>query len=240
MDRDDLKTLLREILSKGLLVDLVDAITARALAAHTMIRDHAHLDPKRARQVEGRVRFPMQEHSFHHVCLLHGGIELNLDTLPGTNLKVFQPFMRFNNAKHGVILGFAAISDPSMLPTKNLSRGAGVSLNYHVQDRLDLYGDGPKVGDIFVLFLAARDRWLAGAVKEIAVGVIDAAYEEYLYYETIEDFIASYTDPSSADEADPVPQTGLVTLKKQVTPFKAPESEKTDDEAGDSDETSKG
>lgn len=223
MHEAKLKKMMQDTLSKGLLLDLVDAISARALSAHTMIRDHAELDPRRSRQVEGRVRFPMQEQSFQKVCLAYGGYELTTDVLPGTNLKVYQPFMRFaaDASKNGVVLGFAAMPDPSTLPSKNLSRGAAASLNYFVQDRLDLDGKGSKLGDVFALFLAARDRQQAGMVKEIAVAVVDSSYEEFLFYEDVETFVSSYSDVPPP-ETEKEPDLGL-KLRKSPKPFEAPE-----------------
>lgn len=222
----DLKALLHEVLKKDLILDLVDAVTARALAAHKMIRDHADLDARRARIVEGRVRFPMQEKAFHEVCKKHGGVELDCDVLPGTDLKVFQPFMRFAGEEKSIILGFASIAEPNAVPAKNMSRKAGVSLNFHLQDRLDLDGRSAKQGDIFVLLLSARDRATGGMIREVAIGIVDSAYEQYLHYESIEDFLAGYADLSAPSPADDKHSDGraeqLVKLKKPRGPYVAP------------------
>lgn len=229
MDDAKLKQILKAVLNRDLLLDLDDAVKARALSAHAMIRDYAELDARRSRQVEGRVRFPMQEQSFQRVCLEHGGIELTMDVLPGTDLKVYQPFMRFTNgaAEHGVILGFAAMPDPSTLPTKNLSRGAAATLNYHLQERLDLDGRGPRVGDVYVMFLAARDREHAGMVKEVAIGVVDSAYQEFVLYEDVETFIASYSDEARLIRASEAEDLAL-TLRKTPKTFQPPEDQGVD------------
>jgi hypothetical protein len=226
MDNGELKRLLQAVLDRELLLDLEDAIKARALSAHTMIRDHAELDARRARQVEGRVRFPMQEQSFQKICLSYGGNELTATVIPGTDLKVYQPFMRFSNAdeQHGVILGFAAMPDPKEVPPKNLSRRAAASLNYHVQESLDLDGKGPKLGDVYVMLLAARDRENAGMVRETAVGVVDSAYSEFLFYQDIGLFISDYSSaPTLEPSVDERTEQPLPTLRKNPKPFIPPE-----------------
>ncbi len=125
----------------------------------------------------------MQEQSFQRISLSHGSHEMTATVILGTDLKVYQPFMRFAKPEEGhvVILGFAAMPDPKELPPKNLSRRAAASLNYHVQESLDLDGKRPKLGDVNVMLLAARDRENAGMVKEIAERMVDSAYSEFLF-----------------------------------------------------------
>ncbi|MDW9488221.1 hypothetical protein GYB73_08685 [Sinorhizobium meliloti] len=219
-------------LFKNLLLDLEDRLSACALNAHTMVRDHAGLDPKRSRELEGQARFRMMEKAFQETCEIHGGALLTDGILPLTDLRVFQPFMRLEHSGHGIIFGLAAMPEPGTLPVKNMSRKAGVTLNYYLSPRLDLDGTGPKIGDIFVLFLVARDRERAGKIREFAVGVIDAGYEQYLFYEPLDKYLEGYADePVFA----PLPSSGsgvkspVVSLKKTITPFIPPE------QPGDSD-----
>ncbi|WP_314964137.1 hypothetical protein, partial [Bradyrhizobium cosmicum] len=88
---------------------------------------------------------------------------------------------------------------------------------------------GPKIGDIFAALLVARDRERAGKIEEIAVGVIESNYEGFLYYETLDSFLAGEGDvdpnvqpptPIGPPEAEQ-PQ---VTLKKVVKLFVPPEA----------------
>jgi hypothetical protein len=233
MESEKLRRLIRISLPKQLLLDLVDAVRARALGAHTMIRDHADLDARRSRQVEGRVRFPMQEQSFQQICLDYGGDELTMDVLPGTDLKVYQPFMRFAapGERHGIILGFAAMPDCSTLPTKNLSRGAAASLNYNVELRLDLDGRGPQIGDIYVMFLAAPDRQNAGMVKEVAVAVVDSEYQKFILYEDVNEFISKYSEIKPEETPDTPPsETFGLKLRKQPKRFVPPEDLEADED----------
>jgi hypothetical protein len=221
-----MKTRFPPAMFKNLFWDLEDNLRAAALKAHNMVRDHAGLDIKRSRELEGQARFRMMEKAFQEACELHGGTLLADGIIPRTDQKVFQPFMRFEHEGQGIIFGLAAISEPRSLPAKNMSRKAGVILNYYLSPRLDFDGTGPKIGDIFVLFLVARDRETAGKISEFAIGVIDAGYEQYLFYEPLEKYLEGYADePANA----PLPSSGsgakkqVVSLKKTITPFIPPE-----------------
>ena len=183
---------------KATFLDIEDRCRAEALKAHEMVRDHAGLDTKRSRELEGQARFRMMEKGFQEVCELHGGKLLVDGLIPNTDLKVFQPFMRFENDGQGVILGLAAIPEPNALPVKNKSRLAGVTLNFYLSPRLDLDGTGPKQGDIFIVFLVSRDRERAGRLEEIAVGAISSEYDQYLYYESLEHYVEGF-------EEEPIP-----------------------------------
>jgi hypothetical protein len=206
----------------SLLIDLEDRLRAEALQAHSSIRDNFKLSHKRTRELEGQARFRMMEQGFEDVCGLHGGQLLQGGIVPLTDMKVFQPFMRFEHGGKGFILGLAAMSEPHSLPSKNMSRRAGVTLNYHLSPRLDLEDGGPKIGDIFIMLLVARDRVSAGKIEEIALGVIDSQYENYLFYERLEKYLEGYAD----DPVDPTPVSPLATtvrLKAEITPYKPPE-----------------
>jgi hypothetical protein len=189
-----------------------------------MVRDHAGLDPKRSRELEGQARFRMMEKAFQEACELHGGRLLADGIIPLSDLKIFQPFMRFEHDGRGIIIGLAAMAEPCALPARNKSRKAGATLNYYLSPRLDLDGTGPKIGDIFLLFLVARDREKAGKISEFAVGVIDAGYEQYLFYESLDKYLEGHADEP---ETAPPPSAGtrppIVSLKKEISPFIPPE-----------------
>ena len=217
-------------LFQSLLVDLEDHLRAGALQAHTVIRDGFKLNVKRARGLEGQARFRVIEEAFEKVCALHGGTLLDGGIVPQTDLKVFQPFNRFEHDGQGFILGLAAIPEPEALPIKNMSRRAGVQLNYNLTPRLDFDGTDLKIGDIFILLLVARDRALAGQIEEIAIGVVDSSYESYVYYETLQSFLSGHADaPVSSEPTQTQPTSSAVRLKTGVTPYvppEAPEEEK--------------
>ncbi len=222
---DDIKRRLLGALPRHLVIDLLDMAAARTLQAHELIRDGTDLDGRSARALEGQARFRLMEKGFQTVCGGHGGIALEGGVIPNTDLRFFQPFIRFGGAEPGVVLGLASMPARHELPVKNQSRNAGVSLNYHLTPRLDLDDTGPKPGDIFVLFLVARDPARAGKLEEVAIGIIDAEYASYLFYEPLETFIAGYADGGEGGDAgDGEPPPALVTLKRRRQPYKPPEA----------------
>lgn len=233
---DFIKQRIRTAVSRELLIDLEDRLRAEAVKAMETVRDHTTLDPKRGREAEGQLRFRMMEQGFEHVCALHGGTLLDGGIIPNTDLKIFQPFMRFEKDGKGIILGLAAMPEPKTVPFKNRSRVAGVSMNYHLSPRLDFDESGPKIGDIFVLFLVARSREKAGQIEEVAIGVVDSKYESFLYYEPLGRFLSGSADapPSEPPSGNPPPARS-VSLKPGVKPFVPPEAPpaKEDDDASE-------
>lgn len=232
MTSDEIRARIVGILPRDLLIDLLDAAAARARQAHALIRENTDLTGRSARGLEGQARFRLMEKGFQDACELHGGMRLEGDIIPGTTLRYFQPFMRFGSDASGVLLGLASMPGPRELPVKNRSRLAGVSLNYHLSPRLDLDGDSspPKPGDIFVLFLFARDRSQGGRLEEIAIGVIGADYQGFLAYETVEAFLEIYAPPATGSEATPK-VLPMVALKKTPKAFKPPEQPDPDEAA---------
>lgn len=219
---------LKPLLSKDLVIDLEDRIRAEARKAFEMVRDRSGLDKRRARSLEGQARFRMTEQGFEEVCALHGGHELDGGVMPGTDLKVFQPFMRFEVGGKGVILGLASMSEPKAIPPKNKSRLAGVVLNYNLSPRLNFDGKGAKVGDIFALLLIGRDREKAGQIETIAIGVVNSKYESYLFYEPLDMFLSGHDDlPVSKPDGTTAPTEQpnvIVSLKKHIRRFVPPEA----------------
>lgn len=229
-----IRTGLRWILPRDLLIDLDDAVRAGSLKAYEVIRDHGGLKKKRnARGAEGQLRFRILEEDFEATCALHGGHLLDGGVMPNTDLTVHQPFMRFELEGRGVILALATMPETGLLPVKNKSRVVGVTVNYDLSLRLDFDGTGPKVGDIFAVLLVARDRERAGKIEEIALGVINSNYESFLYYEPLDGFLAGTGEVEPEDRSTPAETLApQVTLKRVVTPFVPPEAPKPDDEEG--------
>ena len=97
--------------------------------------------------------------------------------------------------------------------------------------------DDPKslrANDIFVLFLTARDRNKAGMIEEIAVGVIGADYKDFIFYESLEDFLRGYGEDSEAPNGPDGPDDhgAEVKLRKTRKLFLPPEN-RPDSDAGD-------
>lgn len=232
----DPRRALLEALPKELLLDLEDRLRAEALKAHELVQRELALNAKRSREAEGQIRFRLQEQGYEEVVQLHGGTLITDGVMVGTDLKVFQPFARFAGPEVGIILGFAAMPEPRKVPAKNMSRAAGVTLNVTLQPGLFIDETTPRPTDIFALFLTARDRERAGMIEEIAVGVIGADYKDFIFYESLEAFIAGYGTDSPKIEGETTTEEGgqVVKLRHARRLFIPPES-MPDTDAGDGD-----
>jgi hypothetical protein len=227
-----LKKLLSQFLTRDFILTLEDGLRGEALKAHQIVKDHSGLKcPKRARGGEGQMRFRMMEERFEEICRLHGGFPLESGIIPNTDLKIFQPFMRFEVDGRGIIFGLAAMPEPAALPTKNKSRKAAVSLNYHLEPRFAFDKASPQIGDIFVSLLVARDRERAGHIEEIAIGIINSKHDGFVFYEPLEHFLRDYgsgeTDPVSPPPHQP---SSHVTLKQVSKVYIPPESLRSEPE----------
>ncbi|WP_157946776.1 hypothetical protein [Thalassobius sp. I31.1] len=215
-------------LYRDLIIDLEDRLAGETLKASKMISLHSGLDNRRARALEGQARFRMNEQGFEQVCELHGGTFLPGGLLPNSEIKVHQPFMRFGKQGEGVILGLASMPQPSMLPVKNRSRLAGVSVNWQYSQELDLDGKQPKSGDVFILLLVARDPQHSGKLKELAVGAIDSGYDQFLYYEPIDKFLSGEIAQPTVIKSSIAPSSSQkVRLKTSPKTYIAPEAQTT-------------
>jgi hypothetical protein len=222
MSLPPLVRLLRVALTKDFLLTLEDGLKGEARKARDIVRDHVGLkNRRRARESEGQLRFRMMEERFEEVCQLYGGKLLEGGVIPATDLKVFQPYCRFEVEGQGFIFGLAAMPEPKALPLKNNSRVAAVKINCHLTPGL-FDADGPKMGDVFVLLLVSRDRERAGMIEEVAIGIIDAKYESFLFYEPLGKFISGLESvPIAPTPAPPAPP---IKLKKGFLPYVPPEA----------------
>jgi len=224
MSLSHLTALLRLALPKELLLALEDELKGEARKARDIVRDHVGLKNKRrARESEGQLRFRMMEERFENVLQLNGFKLLDGGVIPTTDLKIFQPFCRVEVEGQGFIIGMAAIPEPKALPIKNRSRGAGVKINCHLTPEL-FASDGPKMGDVFVLLLFSRDRERAGMIEEMAIGIIDAKYESFLFYEPLGKFMSGLDFNPRTSTLPPPHSPPPVKLKKSVAPYVPPES----------------
>lgn len=226
----DIRQVILDALPKDLLLDLEDRLRAEAMKAREVVRKELPLNAKRSREVEGQIRFRLQEQGYEEVVQLHGGHLLVDGVMIGTDLKVFQPFARFIGADVGVILGFASMPEPRMIPPKNMSRAAGVTLNVSLQPSLLLDEKCPKPNDIFALFLTARDRERAGMIEEIAIGVIGSDYKDFVFYQSLDAFLSGYgVEPVESDGPDrpggggPDGGDKVVRLRQVRKPYLPPE-----------------
>lgn len=214
-----------DVLPRDLLLDLTDMGVTKARQAHEIIRDHTTLNGKSARGAEGQIRFRIMEQGFQEICENYGGMLLEGGLIEGSDTRIFQPFMRFSASDNlGVVLGLASMPAKGDLPVKNMSRKAGVELNYSLTPRLPLDEQDPKPGDIFVLFLVARDPAKSGQIEEIAIGMIDSDYQDFLFYEAMEKFVARYAPADNVREnEDKDLAKPLVKLKSRRNLYTPPE-----------------
>lgn len=228
----DIRRAILDALPKDLLIDLEDRLRSEALKANEVVRKELALNSKRSREVEGQIRFRLQEQGYEEVVQLHGGQLLLNGVMLGTDLKIFQPFARFAGAEVGIILGFAAMPEKGKIPPKNMSRTAGVKLNVRLQPSLLDDENSPKPTDIFVLFLTARDKERAGMIEEIAIGVIGSDYKDFVFYESLEKFIGGYamepSTPSGPNAPDHPTGGSHVKLRNTRKPFVPPETQHPD------------
>lgn len=226
---DEIEQRILASLPRELVVDLLDVAVSRAREAFDLVRK-TDLGARSARALEGQARFRLMEKGFQDSCEQHGGVRLDGDVVPGTELRYYQPFMRFGSSEPGVLLGLASMPARSELPTKNRSRLAGVTLNYSLTPYLDLDGKGtsPQPSDVFALLLFARDPTRAGHIDEVALGAINGGYSGYLVYKSIESFLTGYNADATSATEEP---TAQVTLKKVRKAFKAPEAPEADNSA---------
>lgn len=217
---------LRAALPRELLLDLADMTAARSLSAYKLAVDHTDLKGRGARSFEGIARFLLLERGFEDICSYHGGMAIEGGVMPDSDLRFFQPFMRFGGEGPGVVLALASMQSPKELPIQNKSRTAGISLNKHLTPELDLGVSSPKPGDLFVLFLVARDRDRAGMIQEMAIGVIDGKYEAYLRYDVLDELVAGYSSPEVRTDSEPASEESrqsLVRLKRVPAKYVPPE-----------------
>lgn len=227
----DIRKTICAAVPRELLIDLEDRLRAEAYSAYEVVRREFSLNAKRASEAEGQLRFRLQEQGYEEVVKSHNGYLLEGGVMLGTGLKIFQPFARFPGHGVGVILGFASMPEPKKIPSKNMSRAAGVALNVRLQ--LDLLHDekSPKLTDIFVLFLVSRDRQRAGMIEEIAIGVIGADYKDFIFYQSLDAFLQGYGSDGTGGEGSPDPSGGgdmggrVVKLRDTRKAFIPPEKQ---------------
>lgn len=221
----DIRHTILQAIPRDFWLDAEDRLRADTMSAHTVINQNFTLSAKRSGSLVGQARFRLQEQGFEEVVPHHGGIILTSGVLPETDLKFYQPFARFAGPEVGIILGFASMPEKRRLPPKNMSRATGVTLNVRLQASLFDDEDSPKPTDIFVLLLTSRDRNRAGRIEEIAVGAIDSNYNDFIFYESLDDFLSGYeTAPGDPDSPDsPLDGDPIVKLRTTRKPFTPPE-----------------
>lgn len=226
----DLLQILKDHIGLDFLIDLEESLSDQAEKAHQMVVKYSGLEGKRSRALTGQARFRMMEQSFEKVCSNYGGMPLEGSVIPGTHLKVFQPFQRFQINGNGVILGFASTQEPGDLPVKNKSRLAGVRLNLPYQNNLFESWMLPKLGDLFVLLMFSKDRANQGKIQEFALGVIDSGYSHFELRIKTTEYMKELASPDLTDAKSDEPVLEPRLKLKSVAKFVPPEGDLDDDE----------
>lgn len=205
--------------------EIVGQVEALFPAAHKLAKGTG-LIARRARHVEGQYRFAAIEQAFETIGERHGAANLYKMSVPGSDEIVFQPYQRFGP----VVVGFAMQAEPGALPSANRSRMSAVQLNLPLEPTLPFSIEPPEK-TVFVALCASRKRDEPGCVRGIELLVIDSRYDQFLFRQSVTDFMAGYTThtvigsapPSAGVDAAPSVETPkpLVRLKPRPAPVAA-------------------
>jgi hypothetical protein len=184
------------------------------------------LNGSRAARVIGYAAHELTEHRLAALADRFGGLVINGSHFPGTELRSYQVVAHYGR----VLLGRATIADRRELPTRNITRSNGASLNRPFTLKPELPGllPAPAVDSVlYALLLTCRDRRDASKLFEVAIGIIENDFSGFIFYQEIDQFIAGYED----HESKPVRSAAKVEtqpigleLRKGVQPFVAPEN----------------
>ena len=203
------------------------------------------LTGKAAARTVGYATHEITEDRLIQMGVVQGGIVIQGSCFPGTQLRNYQVLVEYGS----IVVGKATIAEVGELPTKNLTRANGVTLNRSYAEQLELPSFSQAVearvdsSDVpmYVTILTCRDRNNLSGLHEVAVAVIDASFESFIFYDEIDSFIAGYD--AASDEGSwatgsveapmqPIP----LQVRKDVKPFvggeeKAEEKEASDDKS---------
>jgi len=181
-----------------------------------------------ALQIAGFGAYAIQNKRLPDLTLLQGGHVIEGQNFPGTELRSYQPICRYGR----VLVGKASIQDPGELPSQNITRANGATVNVKHGSTACFPGFGPKppVEDvIYALLLTCRDRNDPERYTHVAIAVLEPDFSGFIFYESLDTFIAGYGDAgeensgnTGAVAAGPLP--GLA-LKKGVVPFQGTEKQ---------------
>lgn len=226
MSADDVKRIIREDVTKSQLIDIADTLrsTRKTAGQHACAMG---LEGRSASRIAGFGAYELQNKLLPELAVAQGGIVINGENFPGTELRTYQPISRFGR----ILIGKASIPDPGELPTQNLTRKNGAKVNVKHATTGYLFGCEP-VGStedvIYVLLLTCRDRNDPESYEEVAIAVLEPDFSGYICYDTLDAFIAGYGTTESgvgpgAPAAPAAAALGL-TLKKGVAPFHGSET----------------
>lgn len=238
MVADAVKRIIREDVKKGELIDAADLLRSTRKTAG----EHASamgLAGRAALRIAGFGAYEIQTKLLPELTQLQGGVVIEGENFPGTDLRSFQPICRYGR----VMFGKASIPDPGELPTQNVTRGNGAKVNVRHGTAEFLPGLAPPAPTedvVYVLLLTCRDCNDPEKYQHVAIAALEPDFSGYIFYESLDGFIAGYGEEeagSGAPAASAPAPLGL-ELKKGVAPFQGSEAPGEEPDATGSDNKS--
>lgn len=241
MAADTVKQILREDVTKDQLIDVADLLRSTRKTAG----EHAGamgLAGRAALRIAGFSAYEIQTKMLPELTLLQGGIVIEGENFPGTELRSFQPICRYGR----VLFGKASIPDPGELPTQNVTRGNGAKVNVRHGTAEFLPGLAPPAPTedvIYALLLTCRDRNDPAKYLHVAIAVLEPDFSGFIFYESLDGFIAGYGEGKAGGvthgaTTGPAPTPLGLELKKGVAPFQGSEASGEGSDAARSDNKS--
>lgn len=227
MAADKVTRMIREDVTKDQLIDVADMLrSTRKIAG-----DHAGamgLEGRSALRIAGFGAYEIQTKRFPELTLLQGGIVIEGENFPGTELRSFQPISRYGR----VLFGKASIPDPGGLPTQNVTRGNGAKVNVRHGTAEFLPGLAPPAPTedvVYVLLLTCRDRNDPAKYQHVAIAALEPDFSGFIFYQTLDAFIAGYGEEEASTAGAGAPAAPAraplgLELKKGVAPFQGSEA----------------
>jgi hypothetical protein len=227
MAADRVKRIIREDVDKDKLIDIADLLRSTRKTAG----EHAGamgLAGRQALRIAGFSAYELQAKLLPELTLGQGGVVIEDDNFPGTELRSFQPICRYGR----VLFGKASIPDAGELPTRNVTRSNGAKVNVLLGSATFLPGlepAAPTEDVVYVLLLTCRDRNDLARYQHVAIAALEPDFSGFIFYESLDHFIAGYGEICSEigthGATSPATASLGLELKKGVTPFQGSEAQ---------------
>lgn len=222
MDRVAIAALIRSEIPKSVMLDHAEVPGLARKMAATNSRALG-LSGRNARRSTGFDAHLVMEQQLIELCRSAGGIVVEGRVFPGTELTLHQPLTRYGR----VLLGRATIHERKGLPSANVTRRNGATLNSCLTG--DLFDPVIDASSPFhVLLLTLPDFHDLDKIAATYIAVMSPTFDSTLLLEEIDDFIAGYDDElgTSDHTLDGVAEFGLIA-RRGMGPY-AGEEHRTD------------
>jgi hypothetical protein len=85
---------------------------------------------------------------------------------------------------------------------------------------------------VHLLLLTCRDRNDVTRLIDVAVGVIEPDFSEYIFYESVDRFCEGYDESGGEPMVPPAPKGPILSLRRGAAPFVGPESKPGENDEG--------